>query len=565
MLQTISKKFLPIVALIILTCALHSHTKHAFGKPFFAARSQGDNLARRLVGEVNELVPCLKCVNGVISVTPEWNQTFDTKGLGRYFSLRHKRCKGTENPNLILTHIKHHKNSMRFQGSQMGIPEDRTVLADNFLLASTFDGIVKIKPHLKNFILDINSRINLDNACKGLYVEIGMPIVWTSSHVRLKARPLNQPGNIIINASSPRINPFVTPAPTSSIIDAFQGRDYGVLNFTSANTAIVPNPLLIPITVEPMRFAKIKGTQTKSGVADLKFVFGYNAICTQDKHLGINFRITAPVGTRPKGEFVFEPIVGNGRHWAVGAGLECHTELWHHACADRSINVWIDSTIYHLCKAKHTRTFDIQENGIGSRYLLFKQFDAAGNFTNTFVPGPNVTTLPAHVKIKVMGEFVLLLNFKWAPVTFDIGYNLWGRSKEHIKISGNIPTNTYGLLGGTPIDNFLANGTLDPNMPANRTNSAIRINGENSSPFGDGGPGGTPAMPLFITTAHLDATSAQAPSAISNTFFAHLGYIFESCRGAPFIGLGGLVEFSDHNNHALNQWGIWVKGGFAFP
>ncbi|MFI5332777.1 MAG: hypothetical protein ACHQVS_01615 [Candidatus Babeliales bacterium] len=77
--------------------------------------------------------------------------------------------------------------------------------------------------------------------------------------------------------------------------------------------------------------------------------------------------------------------------------------------------------------------------------------------------------------------------------------------------------------------------------------------------------------------AYVDGVSAAAPSVVTHKFFAHASYNFEELRGHvhPFLGIGGEVEFDtkhksgSNGGHcdcrgALNQWGIWIKGGIGF-
>jgi len=421
----VNKHLKQLLAIILLTSALSIHAdnnhfdrkRDTFGKPFFSGRSQGDNLARRLVGEVQELYPCFDCTNGVLSITPEWSQTFHSNAIGRYFSFRMPPDKCDCNNNIKQPDT----NIMRFLGRLEGdvnAPEtDRDVLAEEFLLPSTFNGLVELKPKVSNLIVDVNWRINLDTIRCGLYFEVGVPIVWTKWDMGLRESTGAQPGDISIPAATPGAAPFLAPAPVDSIINAWRGEIETILPFMSAT----PGEPTININTVPMNFAKINGRQKKHGIADVKFILGRNYICTEDAHLGINLRVTAPTGTKPKAEFVFEPIVGNGHHLGVGAGISGHIMLWQHPCLDHSFSIWADGAVYHLFNAKQKRTFDLKTNGVGSRYLLFKQFNAQGDFTNTFVPGPNVTTLDAKVNIKVMGEAVIMFDYQWSNVTLDIG------------------------------------------------------------------------------------------------------------------------------------------------
>lgn len=552
-----------LIATVGVATAEDNSSRSTFGKPYFQGRSQGENLARRLVGDAHELYRCdFDCINGVLAVIPEWSQTFDRNELGSYFSFR---TPNTANSNVML-----------FRGSDVvvtGTELPTDIRAENFLLPSTFEGLVALKPQKQDFIADINFRLNLDEWLCGLYFEVDVPINWTRWNVHLKTpTEVAQPGFISIDSVNTGtgvgtvVAPFTAKAPVETIINAWKGETDGQLTFASATPIASPGVNPIQITIERMNYGKINGSQSKAGVADLNFILGYNFLCNDCYHIGANLRATAPTGTRPEAEYLFEPIVGNGRHTTLGAGLNGHAILWENGC-DQSFSLWFDSAVYTLFNAKQKRTFDLIGNGIGSRYLLFKRFspneDGTPTFANTFVPGPNVTTIETKVKINVAGEAVLMFDYQRCGFTFDAGYGIWGRTNEKITATGEILPQTYGLLGGTPIDNFNADGTLNPALPANRTNSTVRINGTNASSLGDG-PALTAAVPVFVTTANLDLVGGAAPSALSHKVFTHLGYTWEGCDYSPFFGLGGEVEFSGKHNRAFDQWGVWAKGGFAF-
>ena len=78
----------------------------------------------------------------------------------------------------------------------------------------------------------------------------------------------------------------------------------------------------------------------------------------------------------------------------------------------------------------------------------------------------------------------------------------------------------------------------------------------------------TSIQPKFIQPEDLD--TSKTPSAVSHKIFLHFGYAWdedEDVCWAPFLGLGGEVEFSGNNcgtYSALSQWGIWLKGGVSW-
>ncbi len=260
--------------------------------------------------------------------------------------------------------------------------------------------------------------------------------------------------------------------------------------------------------------------------------------------------IIAPTGTRPDGEFVFEPIVGNGRHVEVGGGASGHFELWNNGC-DQSFMVYFQGFALHMFRSKQVRTFDLKNNGIGSRYLLIKRFNPSdGVYANEVLFGPNVLSRRCRVTNDIHGEGAFMFDYQHCGFTFDVGYNIWGRTRDKVTLAEGIPASTFGIQGNT-----------DTSMPfvvdnTNNTASQTRITGQNSDTID--------IPPVFIRTDDLDIESASHPGAISHAVFTHLAFTWENCDYLPYVGIGGEVEFSGRNNRALDQWGVWIKGGFTF-
>ncbi len=68
----------------------------------------------------------------------------------------------------------------------------------------------------------------------------------------------------------------------------------------------------------------------------------------------------------------------------------------------------------------------------------------------------------------------------------------------------------------------------------------------------------------LITCKDLDPTSAEQGTMMTHKVFGLLSYTwYQSCY-EPFVGLGAEAEFDAHCDNALQQWGIWLKGGLAF-
>lgn len=86
--------------------------------------------------------------------------------------------------------------------------------------------------------------------------------------------------------------------------------------------------------------------------------------------------------------------------------------------------------------------------------------------------------------------------------------------------------------------------------------------------------------PMFVGLQDINLKSAEAPAALTHKFFAHINYTWaDECGYDPHIGIGGEIEVeSTHDRKpgrsahgpfscrrtAVNQWGVWIKGGFSF-
>ena len=115
-------------------------------------------------------------------------------------------------------------------------------------------------------------------------------------------------------------------------------------------------------------------------LAEIRFVLGYNFLNDEDGdyHLGLGIYVAAPTGTRVgdqddcsgKGRYLFEPIVGNGKHWELGAQVTAHHIWWRSEDEDKSFGLYLEANITHLFAASQIRCFDLCSAGSNSRYML---------------------------------------------------------------------------------------------------------------------------------------------------------------------------------------------------
>ena len=67
---------------------------------------------------------------------------------------------------------------------------------------------------------------------------------------------------------------------------------------------------------DALTHAKVGERKTSTGIADIDLALGYRFVENENHHLYVAAAITIPTGKRPHGEYLFEPIYGNGKHLA---------------------------------------------------------------------------------------------------------------------------------------------------------------------------------------------------------------------------------------------------------
>jgi len=482
----------------------------------------------------------------------------------------------------------------------------KEILADYFGLAPDFQSRVTFKPKIQNFVLDLGLYLGLDELWEGGFFRIHAPINWTKWN----------------------LNACETVANAGTL-----GYDMGYMATTTVLAADLQERWLDTMAggvtfgdmKDSLAYGKIAScAQTKTRLADIQVALGWNFLQDEDYHFGLMIRGAFPTGNRPCSTYLFEPIVGNGRHWELGAGLTSHAVLWRSECdEDTMFSVYIDANLTHLFKDKQTRSFDFQDKPL-SRYMLIEELGTpvanlyAGPVVTTSVAPSaiyqghlfhaiNKTTCCTDVSIDFQGDMAIKFAYITGNWDLDLGYNLWGRTGE--KFGGAccddscVPAKTYALKGDAFIYGYKAAVTTVRALSATEskatiyggTNTAtgavytaaslLNPNVDNVALAWDGQTNTANAIMRTENVAY-DATAQQhtskdpkfvdalatckGPSALSNKVFANIGYVWkdkEECEWIPFLGLGGECEFgakTSGNWSAVSQWGVWVKGGLAF-
>lgn len=488
------------------------------GQTFFSPRSQGTDAARDISIWHKTISPVGKEEGySSLALTSVYERSFRLNQVAEYFF-------GTQ--------------VLEIAGSEVATRNDTALLADYFGLSPAFQSVVRIKPEAQNVIADLGWYVGKGS----FFMNVHIPITWAKTEVVLEEQVFDS------GCSTPFPADYMQAAPLTAPYSCFKQAALGNLSYGQ---------------VQRLTAGKIGGCHIKGGVADIHCNIGWYYFYDEFRRLGLMARVVAPTGNRPTSEFLFEPVVGNGKHVELGFGITAATRVWE-MDDDQKVDVLVDANVMHFFKTHQTRSFDLIGSGSwqrvgnwGSRYILAKRFNEDGSYSGQSLPLINATTVPVSIRVTIQVDAVVMLAYTYKNFGIDLGYNGWIRSKEHLGCPC-FPDNTYGLKG---IQNVTTGGIL-----SNTTQSKASINGDlliNQAAVADN------PSPVFVHPHDLNIYSAEAPLAYSHKLFLNVyRHWHQKEAWDPYLGLGAFVEFEgtvpncvQTNRSSISQWGIWVKAG----
>lgn len=553
--------------------------------PYIQPRSQSVDSSRELVGWthfINLFDP--ERVYGATAFTLEYTQSFRPNDIMQTMFGPLLQCTSSDGTFIGIS------------GSQYGSRNEKDLLADYFGLPVDFKSVVKFTPSIRNIILDFDFYLGLDEWLCGLYFRIHAPVVHTWWNLNFCEKVTS--GGTIGYAPG-YFSSDTTTIGTGSLLHSFKDYVYEQLAPNIGENDIF----------ESLKFARMSPQHLQlTRLSDLEAAMGWNFVQSDEYHFGFNIRMTAPCGNRPKGQYLFEPIIGNGHHWGLGGGLTAHWRLWTDETADNSLGFYADANIGTLFKAHQRRTFDLVNRPL-SRYMLaellgspvvnlFANPDPAtaassvapiGQFQGVFRPVANLTTIEVNSSFGVQADITLLLNYTHRNFGFDIGYNYWNITCEKLQTTCCInPLNdntNWTLKGDAYVYGFAAtDSTVLPGqaIALSATENTATITSGTNTPFGTPfdpsqmanpkidnpqyavvdtsantnlimvspgtASGGiqqrTSKDPIYLSSSDINLDGARTNGASQKVFF-HFSYSWnEHCGWTPYVGVGGKAEFA---------------------
>ena len=501
---------------LLITILAVSSATATTDKTFLMPRSQNANLAMEYT-TYNELV---QHKNGdffgaQFQVVPFYMESSDSDNIGKYF--------GTNN-----------RSNIRL-GNQAAVNANPRTADFNYgymihdYNATAGVGTINYNPDLQAYGARIDYYQDLEMIVEGLYLKIALPIVHIENDMNIKTNVTTISGNFT----------------AANLSNYFKGSYSNTVAAGESNAQAA------------LEYAKIDGSQSETSVADIDFILGYKFYDNEDYYVGLNIGLTIPVGNDPDGVWVFEPIVGNGGHWALGGGFDASTKLWEDG--DSNIKLTAVANYRYLFEATEKRTLGlIAPNGEKVSWGQYSLVGKLNEIRNTIqlIPAANILTKDFNIEPGSQFDSAIYFTYNNGGLTIDLGYNFFWKESEDVHLKNTWIDSEYGIahleVKMDEVLTFIVSNNTGVGAANGGSLGAINLL-----------PNNTPLAPANSPTAlGIDTSAAETSSVDTHKIFGSLGYIFKDWDYPVMLGFGGGYEFAGDNG--IEGWQIFGKVGIKY-
>lgn len=431
-----------------------------------------------------------KLFGGNIQVTAFCRRDQNKKEVGQYFG-------------------RHEKNVISI-GSEVTDFQSRNLI---FTQNPTLKGELELRPCRKMRGVLFNYFHHLKDLSSKLFFSFSLPVIHVTR--RMNARVCNEVKQTVGN------------------------KQYGILDYFSGM-------LWQPEKQAHLYYAKILPcrSQGRTDFGDIEASVSYqatggsNPLNKGDRYyVRSSLGLVLPASNKPKGEYLFDMVTGNGKHWGFKVGAEAMAILYR----DRKtkLSVTYSAALKYFLKNTQCRTLSFRSDDIDSRRSWAHYYGFLGEQGKRGVfPGANVLTRDVRVTPGTVFDFIVNYNLFRHNWLCSFGYNFFSRSEERVKPicweSGK-----YAL----------ASVNYDPTTPFVIAQTPNIISSDN--------------IERAITREMLDTSVAQSPASISHKIYGMAGCQWDSIRIPVALGVGASYEFSQ-DNAALEGYELFLRVAASF-
>ncbi|KKP35618.1 MAG: hypothetical protein UR26_C0003G0091 [candidate division TM6 bacterium GW2011_GWF2_32_72] len=473
-------RFSVLLATAIIACTIQLHAKHATSKTFFSIQPPYQVCSpERINTFLDDIITPEHKWHGSFHATLFGGKSSSKKDFAKYFLLDEKTCLRAA-----------------ASGTESALKDIQDILAGYFMTTNgqgggDFESNISITPKHTFWGIGLTYKQKI---WKKLWGEISLPIMHVENKLNFCETILHQHNG--------------DPA------------DYTANNIESA------------LKQKNWCYSIIDNCKklSKSGVADIELILGYDTIKTNTYKLNFFGGITIPTGNKPKAIYVFEPIVGNNGHFAIFGGKKSAAMIWE----KEETAIWGHSSIAlkYLFGNTQKRSFDLR-NKPWSRYIRLST-----QSSEETIFGVNQLTQDLHVTPGFQGTLNLGLYLTHNHFDLDFGYNMFAKQQEITKLKNQWCSN-LSIIG--------TNKDFSKNPATIKNWSEI----DNDTNY------------ITIKPCDLDLDSAAHPAYIAHKFYLTAGYNQTKNKFSWFGKLSGSYQFGT-TNATLNSWMLWGTLGISF-
>lgn len=296
-----------------------------------------------------------------------------------------------------------------------------------------------------------------------------------------------------------------------------------------------------------------KRSYDDTGFADIEFKIGYEWLSHTPYHLESYIGALIPTSAKPNGYLLFQPLVGNGRHWGLIFGSRAGFDLADYPSYGIHIRMELSNHTQFLFPDSQIRALDLK-NRPWSRYMPMyaneeqAEFAAQSGTTYEGTPGINILTRCVQVKPGIANTINTAGVITIKGVHLEGGYNIYVRTADSVSLKtpwqeGPALQAAEGRGTTNPVRTIQGNALIEAiSVPVDEYSSSI------------------------ITAQDLDLQTATHPCTLLQTLYGSIGYTLNKTTHPLFFNLGGSYMFTNASEatSALPRLMIWAKWALSF-
>jgi hypothetical protein len=330
--------------------------------------------------------------------------------------------------------------------------------------------------------------------------------------------------------------------------------------YNTSNSSF-PQDITQAFAQEAWLYGKVDGAQSVTRLADIELKLGYQFICEENVMSNMFAGIVIPTGNKAKAEYLAEPIVGNGFHFAIMLGGTQEIQLDMGSKTRWSMRS--DTSFRYLFQNTQVRSFDTMSNGQWSRYMMvWPNYEAEqmnGELQTAdpaamrgYTPGINIFTQEMHVTPRAQARINEAIVLEHGSLKAEFGWNMMIRQAEEVSLVNDWVNDSVAFVDASNNASSLYNQTRTIYNDSYQSTPIVQDAGLSENFYNY----------ASISASDLNLDSAASPAVYTNTPYIALGYAFNEEKSSV-LSIGASYEVSATNGY-INDWTLWGKFGFTF-